>query len=72
MEVLWLKYQGQTHDDIARLAGVSRSSVQRCLAEFRRGGLDAIRRFPWKGRRGALDSHRPALEDYFRQHPPRS
>jgi transposase len=72
LEVLWLKYQGQTHDDIARLAGVSRSSVQRCLAEFRRGGLDAIRRYPWQGRRGALDSHRLALEDYFRQHPPRS
>jgi transposase len=72
LEVLWLKHQGQTHDDIARLAGVSRSSVQRWLAEFRRGGLAAIRRYPWKGRRGVLDNHRPALEDYFRQHPPRS
>jgi transposase len=72
LEVLWLKYQGLTHHDSARLAGVSRSSVQRCLAEFLRGGLDAIRRYPWKGRRGLLDNHRPALADYFRQHPPRS
>src|SRR3954465_2672886 len=72
LEVLWLKHQGLTHDDIARLAGVSRSSVQRYLAEFLRGGLDAIRRFPWKGQRGLLESHRPALEDYFRHHPPRS
>lgn len=72
LEVLWLKHQGLTHDDIARLAGVSRSSVQRYLAEFLRGGLDAIRRFPWKGRRGLLDGHRPALEDHFGRHPPRS
>jgi hypothetical protein len=41
LEVLWLKHQGLTHDDIARLAGVCRSSVQRYLAEFLRGGLDA-------------------------------
>jgi transposase len=72
MEVLWLKAQGLTHDTIARLAGVSRSSVQRHLRQFVQGGLDAIRRFPWKGQRGALDSHRAALEEHFRQHPPRS
>jgi transposase len=72
LEVLWLKSQGLTHPAIARLAGVSRSSVQRYLHEFRTGGLDAIRRYPWKGQRGALDSHRASLEEYFRQHPPRS
>jgi transposase len=72
LEVLWLKSQGLTHDDIARLAGVSLSSVQRHLRDFRRGGLAAVRRYPWKGRRGALDSHRTSLEESFHQHPPRS
>jgi len=72
MEVLWLKSQGLTHGTIARLAGVSRSSVQRHLRQFAQGGLEAIRRFPWQGQRGALDDHRAALEDVFRQHPPRS
>src|SRR5437899_5139262 len=72
LEVLWLKAQGLTHDDIARLAGVSVSSVQRYLRDFRRSGLAGIRRYPWKGRRGALDSHRTSLEEYFHQHPPRS
>src|SRR6202035_4325896 len=42
------------------------------LRDFRRGGLAAIRRYPWKGRRGALDSPRTSLEEYFHQHPPRS
>jgi transposase len=72
LEVLWLKAQGLTHEAIARLAGVARSSVQRYLRDFRRGGLDAIRRYPWKGQRGALDQHRVSLEEHFRQHPPRS
>jgi transposase len=72
MEVLWLKHHGLAHEDIARLAGVSRSSVHRYLADFLHGGLAALRRFPWKGRRGPLDDHRAALEEHFRQHPPRS
>jgi transposase len=72
MEVLWLKAQGLTHEAIARLASVSRSSVQRHLREYLTGGLAAIRRYPWKGQRSALDGYRASLEDHFRQHPPRS
>src|SRR5262245_33600539 len=72
LEVLWLKSQGLAHHDIARLAGVSRASVQRYLREYLTGGLDAVRRYPWKGQRSALDGHRASLEEHFRQHPPRS
>ena len=72
MEVLWLKSQGLTHADIAELAGVSPRSVQRYLDEFQRGGLDLLRRVPWRGKHAELDDHRVALEDYFLQHPPRS
>jgi transposase len=72
MEVLWLKHHGLPHHDIARLAGVSRASVTRYLKEFAAGGLTAIRRFPWKGRRGQLDDHRASLEEHFRKQPPRS
>jgi transposase len=72
MTVLWLKHQRLPHHEIARLADVSRASVTRYLKEFSQGGLDAIRRFPWKGRRGQLDDHQVSLEEHFRQHPPRS
>jgi transposase len=72
LEVLWLKSQGLAHHDIARLAGVCRASVQRYLREYLTGGLGAIRRYPWKGQRSALDGHRASLEEHFRQHPPRS
>src|SRR5271154_6000882 len=72
MEVLWLKHQGLPHHDIARLAGVSRTSVTRYLKEFTQGGLDAIRRFPWKGSRGQLEDYRTSLEGDFRLRPPGS
>ena len=72
MEVLWLKSQGCTHEDIARLAAVSRRSVQRYLDEFADGGLDRLRRLPWKGRSSELTDHQASLEDYFLLNPPRS
>jgi len=72
MEVLWLKSQGLLHDDIARLAAVSRRSVQRYLDEFIDGGLERLRRLPWKGKANELAAHQAALEDYFLEHPPRS
>ena len=72
MEVLWLKSQGCTHAEIARLATVSRRSVQRYLDEFLEGGLDRLRRVPWPGAKSGLAPHHAALEDYFADHPPRS
>jgi transposase len=72
LEVLWLKSQGLTHEDIARLADVSRRSVQRYLDEFLAGGLEQVRRLPWKGKASELAAHHGSLEDYFVEHPPRS
>jgi transposase len=72
MEVLWLKSQGFTHEAIARLADVSRRTVQRYLDAFAAGGLESLRRLPWKGRVNELADHQGSLEDYFVEHPPRS
>lgn len=72
MEVLWLKSQGLTHDDIANFADVSPRSVQRYLDEFAHGGLERVRRLGWKGKHCALDEHQQSLEDYFLEQPPRS
>src|SRR5689334_13945512 len=72
MEVLWLKHNGITHEEIAILAGVSRRSVQRYLSDFLQGGLDEIRRNRHQGKTSALASYQTSLEEHFRQHPPRS
>jgi transposase len=72
MAVLWLKSQGCTHEAIAAFADVSRRSVQRYLDEFADGGLERIRRLPWKGKVNELAEHHASLEDYFLKNPPRS
>src|SRR4051794_30208001 len=72
MEVLWLKSRGLTHQDIAALADVARRSVQRYLDEFADGGLECLRRLPWKGKANELADHHAGLEAYFLENPPRS
>jgi transposase len=72
MEVVWLKSQGLIHTNIARLAGVSRRTVQRYLDEFAAGGLEQLRRVPWQGPSSELVRHQVTLEDYFFENPPHS
>jgi transposase len=72
MHVLWLKHNGIPHEQIATLAGVSRRTVQRYLQDFLLGGLAEVRRNRHRGRASDLAAHSDSLEDYFRQHPPRS
>jgi transposase len=70
MEILWLKSKSETHERIAQLANVSRSTVQRTLRIYAAKGLDGIRSFGWKGQPSALTPHRTTIEEEFRQHPP--
>jgi transposase len=70
MEILWLKSKNQTHERIAVLANVSRSTVQRTLRIYAAKGLDGVRSFGWKGQPSALTPHRTTIEEAFRQHPP--
>jgi transposase len=72
MEVLWLKSKGCTHEQIAELADVSRRTVQRYLDTYLAGGLESLRRLPWRVPVAALDAYQATLEDYFLENPPRS
>jgi len=70
MEVLWLKANGQPHALIARLAAVSRATVQRVLSAYESGGLAAVRTFHWKMPASALTPHQPLLQAEFAARPP--
>ena len=70
MEVLWLISQKVTHDDAARLAGVSRATAERYVALYRSRGVEALRQFDWCKPVSALEQHRDTLEESFRQNPP--
>src|ERR1700761_5637654 len=65
MEVLWLKSKGIPREQIAERADVSRRTVQRYVDEYLAGGLQRLRRLPWRGPAAALNAHQAALEDYF-------
>jgi transposase len=72
MEMLWLKCNGETHERIAKLAGVDRRTVQRLLDLFEVGGLEAVYNFGEKGRANGLAPHREPVEAAFRELPPRT
>ena len=72
MEILWLKCHGETHEQIAKLAGVARRTVQRVLDLFEAGGLEAVRSFHEKGRANGLTPHGELLETEFHERPPRT
>ena len=70
MEVLWLISQGIVYAQAARLAGVSEATVDRYVAVYRQGGLEALRQLNWGNATSELLDHRDSLEESFRQHPP--
>jgi transposase len=70
MEVLWLVSQGLVYAEAARLAGVSEATVDRYVALYRQGGLEALRAFKWRKPTSALLQHRDGLEESFRRNPP--
>ncbi len=71
MEVLWLISQGLVYAEAARLAGVSEATVDRYVAIYRQGGLEALRQLNWgKSSVSELMKHRESLEESFRKNPP--
>lgn len=71
MEVLWLISQRLVYPEAARLAGVSEATVDRYVAAYRQGGLDALRELHWgKSATSALREHKESLEESFRRNPP--
>lgn len=70
MEVLRLAAHGLPQAEIAQLSGLSKATVQRRLADYRRGQLDAVQAWNYRGRPSVLRDHAPTLEAYFRTRPP--
>jgi transposase len=70
MEVLWLISQGLVYPEAARLAGVSEATVDRYVATYREGGLQALRELKWGNSTSELLEYRDSLEESFRRNPP--
>lgn len=72
LEVLWLKSKGVLHQEIVRLTGLGRRTIQRYLAEFRSGGLAATLEVHFAKPQSELVDHADLLSEHFAEHPPRS
>jgi transposase len=72
MEAVYLKSQGLLHKEICRLTRISENTLRSYLRQFQDGGLERLKRLDFAKPASEMAEHREALEEYFRQNPPRS
>ena len=70
MEALWLKSQGLSHGEIARLTLISPNTLRAYLRQYLEGGIEALKIVNFSQQPSELMDHHQTLFDYFRQHPP--
>lgn len=72
MEVVYLKSQGLSHKEIARLCRISRQTLVTILHLYQDEGIERLKCFHFAGQPSALNQHQSTLEAHFRAHPPRT
>jgi transposase len=70
MEALWLKSQGEPHNKIAQLTGISINVVTQYIKEYKAGGIEKLKEPNFYRPESKLSEHKQTIEDYFREHPP--
>ena len=70
MEAVWLKSQGESHQRIAQLTGVSVTTVTDFLKDYQAGGIQRLKEIHFRQPVSELAKHQRTLEDYFKAHPP--
>jgi len=72
MLVLWLLHNGLTRQNAAKIARVSRATVQRYVAAFREGGLKGLRQ--WNPNRpvSEMAGYRELIRESFEKQPVRT
>ncbi len=72
MEAVYLKSQGLPPQEICRLVRISQNTLRSYLRPYQEGGIERLQRLDWAGAPSKWEEHRPRLEDYFGENPPRS
>ena len=70
MEALWLKSHGLPHGQIAQLGNITENTLRGYFQLYQEGGVERLKEVAIQGPESALQEHSPALEAYFRAHPP--
>lgn len=69
---LHLTHLGRTREETAEMLGIGRKTLQRWLALFRKGGLEAMCRLRDVYRTSELEDHRDEILEMFAAEPPRT
>ena len=72
MEVLYLKSQELSHQEIRRLCRISKTTLVSYLRQYQQGGIDRLKQLNYKGKPSQLNEQSPTIEAYFQEHPPRT
>jgi transposase len=72
MEAIYLKSRGLSHSEICRLCQITEKTLSTWLKMYRDSGLEGLKVLNYKGRPSELNSHISSLEEYFKEHPPRT
>ena len=70
MEALWLKSQGESHQRIAQLTGLTANMITRYLKDYQAGGIERLKEIHFRQPVSELVGHQQTLEEYFKAHPP--
>ena len=72
MESLYLKGLGLEHGEICLICRITEPTLVSYLRLYQEGGMEALKHFDYAGQPSELNQHGSSLENYFREHPPRS
>lgn len=72
MEVLYLKSQGLSHQEICRLTRICAATLCTYLHDYQQGGIEQLKTVKFYRPQSELGAHTQSLEAYFRLHPPPS
>lgn len=70
MEALWLKSQGESHQRIAELTGITVNVVTKYLKQYKTGGIEKLKEIKMYQPESELKEYQQTIENYFREHPP--
>ena len=72
MNVVWMLYKGTHREEAAKLANVSRSTVQRVVRTFRQNRLDGVRKWEANGPVSELEPFRDIIRKSLEECPART
>lgn len=72
MNIVWMLHQGTHREEAAKLANVSRSTVQRTVKAFRANRLDGVRNWDARGHVSEMEAFRDIIRKSLEERPART